>query len=50
MDATIASWQKKEGDLVQRGDVLVELETDKVNVEVNAEQDGVLQTGYQASR
>jgi 2-oxoglutarate dehydrogenase E2 component (dihydrolipoamide succinyltransferase) len=43
VDATIASWQKKEGDLVQRGDVLVELETDKVNVEVNAEQDGVLQ-------
>jgi len=43
VDATIASWQKKEGDLVQRGDVLIELETDKVNVEVNAEQDGVLQ-------
>lgn len=43
VDATIASWQKKEGDQVQRGDVLVELETDKVNVEVNAEQDGVLQ-------
>jgi len=43
VDATIVSWQKKEGDLVQRGDVLVELETDKVNVEVNAEQDGVLQ-------
>jgi len=43
VDATIASWQKKEGDLVQRGEVLLELETDKVNVEVNAEQDGVLQ-------
>jgi 2-oxoglutarate dehydrogenase E2 component (dihydrolipoamide succinyltransferase) len=43
VDATIASWQKKEGDLVHRGEVLLELETDKVNVEVNAEQDGVLQ-------
>jgi 2-oxoglutarate dehydrogenase E2 component (dihydrolipoamide succinyltransferase) len=43
VDATIASWLKNEGDAVKRGDALVELETDKVNVEVNAEQDGVLQ-------
>jgi 2-oxoglutarate dehydrogenase E2 component (dihydrolipoamide succinyltransferase) len=43
VDATIASWLKNEGDTVQRGDALVELETDKVNVEVNAEEDGVLQ-------
>ena len=43
VDATIASWLKKEGDTIQQGDALVELETDKVNVEVNAEQDGVLQ-------
>ncbi len=43
VDATIASWLKKEGDTVQQGDALVELETDKVNVEVNAEQGGVLQ-------
>ena len=43
VDATIASWVKKEGDTVKRGDLLVELETDKVNVEVTAEQDGVLQ-------
>jgi 2-oxoglutarate dehydrogenase E2 component (dihydrolipoamide succinyltransferase) len=43
VDATIASWLKKEGDSVQRGEVLVELETDKINVEVSAEQDGVLQ-------
>src|SRR5436853_7138926 len=43
VDATIASWHKKEGDYIQSGDVLLELETDKVNVEVNAEQDGVLQ-------
>src|SRR6266699_3763790 len=43
VDATIASWHKKEGDHIQSGDVLLELETDKVNVEVNAGQDGVLQ-------
>ncbi len=43
VDATIASWLKKEGDTVQQGDALVELETDKVNVEVNAEGSGVLQ-------
>jgi len=42
VDATIASWLKKEGELVQRGEVLIELETDKINVEVNAEQDGIL--------
>jgi 2-oxoglutarate dehydrogenase E2 component (dihydrolipoamide succinyltransferase) len=43
IDAVIAKWLKHEGDAVQQGDVLVELETDKVNVEVNAEQSGVLQ-------
>ena len=43
VDATIASWLKKEGDTIHQGESLVELETDKVNVEVNAEQDGVLQ-------
>ena len=43
VDATIASWLKKEGDLVHNGDTLVELETDKINVEINADQDGILQ-------
>lgn len=43
VDATIASWLKKEGDTIHQGEALVELETDKVNIEVNAEQDGVLQ-------
>lgn len=43
VDATIASWLKREGDAIHQGDALVELETDKVNVEVNADQDGVLQ-------
>src|SRR5215470_19850462 len=43
VDAVIASWMKKEGDEVKEGEALVELETDKVNVEVSAEQNGILQ-------
>ena len=43
VSAVIASWLKHEGDSVRQGDALVELETDKVNVEVSAEQGGVLQ-------
>jgi 2-oxoglutarate dehydrogenase E2 component (dihydrolipoamide succinyltransferase) len=43
VDATIAGWLKHEGDTVNVGDALVELETDKVNVEVTAEQSGILQ-------
>jgi len=43
VDAVIASWLKHEGDVVKQGDAVVELETDKVNVEVSAEQSGMLQ-------
>ena len=43
VEATIATWLKHEGEPVQQGEALVELETDKVNIEVNAEQNGVLQ-------
>jgi 2-oxoglutarate dehydrogenase E2 component (dihydrolipoamide succinyltransferase) len=43
VDATVATWRKREGDVVTQGEVLVELETDKVNLEVSAEQSGVLQ-------
>ncbi|MHA6288051.1 2-oxoglutarate dehydrogenase complex dihydrolipoyllysine-residue succinyltransferase [Maricaulis sp. CAU 1757] len=41
-EATVGSWQVKTGDAVSRDDVLVELETDKVAVEVRAEADGVM--------
>src|SRR5258708_8717206 len=44
VEATVGRWLKKEGDSVKAGDQLVELETDKVNVEIPAEQDGVLQS------
>ncbi|MEX0606679.1 MAG: 2-oxo acid dehydrogenase subunit E2, partial [Halofilum sp. (in: g-proteobacteria)] len=42
-DATVASWTKGPGDPVQRDEVLVELETDKVMLEVPAPADGVLE-------
>ena len=43
LEATVARWHKKEGDFVNVGEVLVELETDKVNLEVGAKGSGVLQ-------
>jgi 2-oxoglutarate dehydrogenase E2 component (dihydrolipoamide succinyltransferase) len=42
VDAVVGTWLKGEGDEVSRGDVLLELETDKVNLEVAATDDGVL--------
>jgi 2-oxoglutarate dehydrogenase E2 component (dihydrolipoamide succinyltransferase) len=42
VEATISRWLKKEGDPVEPGDTLVELETDKVNLEVGAERAGIL--------
>lgn len=41
-DATILTWRKKAGDAVKRDETLVELETDKVVLEVPAPDDGVL--------
>jgi len=43
-DATILAWQKNPGDAVKRDEVLVEVETDKVVLEVPAPADGVLTT------
>jgi 2-oxoglutarate dehydrogenase E2 component (dihydrolipoamide succinyltransferase) len=43
VEATIARWLKKEGEPVKVGEAVVELETEKVNLEVAAEKDGVLQ-------
>ena len=41
-EATVAKWFKSPGDTVVRDEVLVELETDKVNLEVMAESSGTL--------
>ncbi|MFN8664297.1 MAG: 2-oxoglutarate dehydrogenase complex dihydrolipoyllysine-residue succinyltransferase [Thermomicrobiales bacterium] len=42
VDAVVGVWLKQEGDSVSRGESLVELETDKVNLDVTAEDDGIL--------
>jgi len=41
-EATVAKWFKKEGDAIQKDEILVELETDKVTLEVNADSSGIL--------
>lgn len=41
-EATVANWLKKEGDVVKADEPVVELETDKVTLEVNAPRDGVI--------
>ena len=41
-DATVATWHKKIGETVKRDEVLVEIETDKVVLEVPALSDGVV--------
>lgn len=47
-DATVATWHKKLGDTVKRDEVIVEIETDKVVLEVPALSDGVLAEIVQA--
>jgi len=42
LEATVSRWLKNEGDAVAAGETLVELETDKINVEVPALKAGVL--------
>ncbi len=42
-EGTIAEWLKQVGDSVDKGEAILELETDKVNVEVVSEEAGVLQ-------
>jgi len=41
-DGEVATWHKSEGDTVQRDELLVEIETDKVVMEVVAPEDGIL--------
>jgi 2-oxoglutarate dehydrogenase E2 component (dihydrolipoamide succinyltransferase) len=43
-EATVARWFKQEGDAVKRDEPLLELETDKVTVEVPAPVDGMIET------
>jgi 2-oxoglutarate dehydrogenase E2 component (dihydrolipoamide succinyltransferase) len=43
-EGTLLTWHKKPGEAVKRGEVLAEIETDKVVLEVTAQADGVLQS------
>lgn len=43
VEATIGKWLKREGEAVAPGEPIIELETDKVNMEVSSEKAGVLE-------
>ncbi|MGF1686699.1 2-oxoglutarate dehydrogenase complex dihydrolipoyllysine-residue succinyltransferase [Photobacterium japonica] len=47
-DATVATWHKQPGDAVTRDEVLVDIETDKVVLEVPAPEDGILEAILEA--
>src|SRR5688572_30487041 len=42
VEARVAKWLKKEGDRVETGEPIVELETEKIDLEVGADHGGVL--------
>jgi len=42
VEATVGEWHKEQGESVASGDLLVDLETDKVDIEIGAETTGVL--------
>lgn len=44
VEARVARWLKKEGDRVEVGEPIVELETEKIDLEVNAERGGVIKS------
>ena len=46
VEGTIARWKKKQGDTVETGDILAEVETDKATMEMEAFDDGVLKEIY----
>ena len=41
-EVDIMEWKVKEGDAVKKGDPLVQIESEKVNVDIEAEYDGVV--------
>ncbi len=42
-EGTISQWLKREGDTIKRGDAILEVQTDKANMELEAYSDGVIQ-------
>jgi pyruvate/2-oxoglutarate dehydrogenase complex dihydrolipoamide acyltransferase (E2) component len=45
-EVRVLRWLKEQGDEVHKGEAILEVETDKVNVEVEAPEDGVLRENY----
>lgn len=45
-EVTISRWHKQDGDQVRKDDLLCELETDKITLELNAEQSGIVRLKY----
>jgi pyruvate/2-oxoglutarate dehydrogenase complex dihydrolipoamide acyltransferase (E2) component len=41
-EGTVAAWHKKAGDTVKKGDLLLDVETDKVATEIEAPESGVI--------
>ena len=41
-EATLAAWLKEDGDYIEEGDLICELETDKANMELPADGAGIL--------
>ncbi len=48
-EGTISQWYKNEGDKVEQGEAIAEIETDKVNMDIHAEHEGVLTQAPKAS-
>jgi len=46
-EAVVGKWHKKDGDFVRKDEVLLELETDKINLEIQAEAEGSLSISAQ---
>ena len=46
-EVTLLKWNKKDGDYVERDEVIAEVESEKATFEVNAEQAGILKTSAQ---
>src|SRR6185436_16289560 len=46
-EVTLLKWNKKDGDYVDRDEVIAELESEKATFEVNAEKAGILKTSAQ---
>jgi pyruvate dehydrogenase E2 component (dihydrolipoamide acetyltransferase) len=43
-EGRIVTWHKKEGDTVEQGEIIMEVETDKATVEVESTESGVVKT------